>query len=305
MIFIQEITEAPIKIRMELPSGSERLKYRGSLEVCENPLCRCMGLTLHLPLGKELPGTGEPETIAVSFDLRDKKLNMKTTPAGDIPFARRILEQMDDSDWKILSQAYYALKREYAANTPIEELDFDFSAIYDYSEIDDGKLVPFHSVFIFKDELFFDINGKGCTVLPMFCLARGCKCTTANIEIHEIVSREANLSVLVDYRKGEFSGFEKNRWDAGILTQDMLTTILLGAFPDLFARLAQMHSQLAKLYKISRARYYRADVSRDKFNSNNPFELPAETFRRETEKVGRNDPCPCGSGKKYKKCCLK
>lgn len=22
-----------------------------------------------------------------------------------------------------------------------------------------------------------------------------------------------------------------------------------------------------------------------------------------TEKIGRNDPCPCGSGKKYKKCC--
>jgi HEAT repeat protein len=25
-------------------------------------------------------------------------------------------------------------------------------------------------------------------------------------------------------------------------------------------------------------------------------------YRRETPKVGRNDPCPCGSGKKYKKC---
>ncbi|HIP18649.1 MAG TPA: hypothetical protein EYG78_04860 [Sulfurovum sp.] len=23
------------------------------------------------------------------------------------------------------------------------------------------------------------------------------------------------------------------------------------------------------------------------------------------EKIGRNDPCPCGSGEKYKKCCLK
>ena len=23
------------------------------------------------------------------------------------------------------------------------------------------------------------------------------------------------------------------------------------------------------------------------------------------KKVGRNDPCPCGSGKKYKKCCDK
>ncbi len=29
------------------------------------------------------------------------------------------------------------------------------------------------------------------------------------------------------------------------------------------------------------------------------------TFRRETPKVGRNDPCPCGSGKKYKQCCGK
>ena len=27
-----------------------------------------------------------------------------------------------------------------------------------------------------------------------------------------------------------------------------------------------------------------------------------ETVRRERPKVGRNDPCPCGSGKKYKKC---
>lgn len=27
------------------------------------------------------------------------------------------------------------------------------------------------------------------------------------------------------------------------------------------------------------------------------------TVRRTTPKVGRNDPCPCGSGKKYKKCC--
>jgi hypothetical protein len=27
-------------------------------------------------------------------------------------------------------------------------------------------------------------------------------------------------------------------------------------------------------------------------------------FRRESPKVGRNDPCPCGSGKKHKKCCL-
>lgn len=30
-----------------------------------------------------------------------------------------------------------------------------------------------------------------------------------------------------------------------------------------------------------------------------------ETFKREEPKVGRNDACPCGSGRKYKKCCGK
>ncbi|MBI5143984.1 MAG: preprotein translocase subunit SecA [Candidatus Omnitrophica bacterium] len=29
------------------------------------------------------------------------------------------------------------------------------------------------------------------------------------------------------------------------------------------------------------------------------------TYKRESPKVGRNDPCPCGSGKKYKRCCGK
>ena len=29
-----------------------------------------------------------------------------------------------------------------------------------------------------------------------------------------------------------------------------------------------------------------------------------KTIRHDQPKVGRNDPCPCGSGKKYKKCCL-
>ena len=32
---------------------------------------------------------------------------------------------------------------------------------------------------------------------------------------------------------------------------------------------------------------------------------PNQPVRREAAKVGRNQPCPCGSGKKYKKCCGK
>jgi preprotein translocase subunit SecA len=40
-----------------------------------------------------------------------------------------------------------------------------------------------------------------------------------------------------------------------------------------------------------------------------PVGLPGAGERRAEpgrsgQKIGRNDPCPCGSGKKYKKCCL-
>ncbi|HEX7261495.1 MAG TPA: DUF1186 domain-containing protein [Luteolibacter sp.] len=33
--------------------------------------------------------------------------------------------------------------------------------------------------------------------------------------------------------------------------------------------------------------------------------VPFGTITREEPKIGRNDPCPCGSGKKWKKCCGK
>lgn len=36
-----------------------------------------------------------------------------------------------------------------------------------------------------------------------------------------------------------------------------------------------------------------------------PQAIPAPSTIRNDARTGRNDPCPCGSGKKYKKCCLK
>jgi preprotein translocase subunit SecA len=32
---------------------------------------------------------------------------------------------------------------------------------------------------------------------------------------------------------------------------------------------------------------------------------PPVTIRNRGEKAGRNDPCPCGSGKKFKNCCMR
>ncbi len=54
-----------------------------------------------------------------------------------------------------------------------------------------------------------------------------------------------------------------------------------------------VHKEIAEFRKHEEKWYY--------YNSS----FPSSTMRREEAKIGRNDPCPCGSGKKYKKCCGK
>ncbi|MDE2422783.1 MAG: preprotein translocase subunit SecA [Betaproteobacteria bacterium] len=64
--------------------------------------------------------------------------------------------------------------------------------------------------------------------------------------------------------------------------------------------------QEAQAQQLSNVQYHHADYD-DALagNDEDPLVQSSEdnsTFRREVPKVGRNDPCPCGSGKKYKQC---
>jgi preprotein translocase subunit SecA len=47
------------------------------------------------------------------------------------------------------------------------------------------------------------------------------------------------------------------------------------------------------------------DLSRTNVNYRTSQDGPLQPYKRDESKVGRNDPCPCGSNKKYKKCCGK
>ena len=48
-----------------------------------------------------------------------------------------------------------------------------------------------------------------------------------------------------------------------------------------------------------------ADDSQPTRDLRSMFEVPAGPIINPGEKVRRNDPCPCGSGKKYMRCCLR
>jgi preprotein translocase subunit SecA len=78
-----------------------------------------------------------------------------------------------------------------------------------------------------------------------------------------------------------------------------------GLFEELMDRIRE--ETLMALSRIQLFRQRPEEVPRKKKRSmqlshGDEGERP-ETVRREGKKIGRNAPCPCGSGKKYKKCC--
>ena len=44
-------------------------------------------------------------------------------------------------------------------------------------------------------------------------------------------------------------------------------------------------------------------IDTTKVDVNNKKNDRKQISAKDIKKIGRNDPCPCGSGKKYKKCC--
>lgn len=53
-------------------------------------------------------------------------------------------------------------------------------------------------------------------------------------------------------------------------------------------------------------RWAEEDARKNKIAQESTYDYDLdEPYVRAETKVGRNDPCPCGSGKKYKKCCLR
>ena len=90
------------------------------------------------------------------------------------------------------------------------------------------------------------------------------------------------------------------------------------AFPELYQMKKQFFDEVLDERRIE-SMYYKYKRKLDKMAKDNPEEFEdlgidfpeeeedyevQEPARRDENKVGRNDPCPCGSGKKYKKCCL-
>jgi preprotein translocase subunit SecA len=82
---------------------------------------------------------------------------------------------------------------------------------------------------------------------------------------------------------------------------------------DLIFRMEQVDAGfLGSLWNVDRMQTVHADATGSGIQAQQQAAIEGskgdqkiEPIRNRGQKVGRNDPCPCGSGKKYKQCCLR
>ena len=59
------------------------------------------------------------------------------------------------------------------------------------------------------------------------------------------------------------------------------------------------------LYRVKPEKKVQRERVAEAISTNMDDSVKRQPIVRKGKKIGRNDPCPCGSGKKYKNCCGK
>jgi preprotein translocase subunit SecA len=113
---------------------------------------------------------------------------------------------------------------------------------------------------------------------------------------------QAQKDPLVEYKTEAFRIFEvlMQNIDAEVVTSLFRSTTNIEAFKDFLRNLPMNQGRGENLNSPN-------SESSQQSNNNDPELEPQITLpvTRTSPKVGRNDPCPCGSGKKFKQCCGK
>jgi preprotein translocase subunit SecA len=117
----------------------------------------------------------------------------------------------------------------------------------------------------------------------------------------------AQKDPLIEYKNEAFKTFESlmGRIYSEVVTNLFRATISsLEDFENMLENMPQ--EQIHEMFDQFDESEFAEEQAGTMLAENDEYEDAIQvTFRRHEPKVGRNDPCPCGSGKKYKKCCDK
>ncbi len=287
MVF--ELDKDSKKIIATIQRNGDAEKYECSLLSCDNPVCACEDITLNLSPLRDENKVGSPSSsLSIEIDVIEKKLGFsdkKKIPKDDLTFAEFFLSKLDDSDYQFLYERHFAYKNNISEKASLDAID----AHFEYEEVEkEGLMYAYNDVLPYGDQMLVTIDGRNCIILDQYCLLPKCSCTDTILNIMPAdtfgKAGEELCSVSLKYAKKSWKALEESSLPVSVKA---VRSAIEGQIPDFYERLRKRHLKLKGIYGHCKKR---------NFSPKQPIQVP---------KVGRNDPCPCGSGKKYKKCCLR
>ncbi|MBN1904607.1 MAG: SEC-C domain-containing protein [Deltaproteobacteria bacterium] len=274
------------KLSATLHNNGKTEVYECTLTFCNNPVCTCGVITLDLVRIQDKDDTGKFEPFRVDIDIYNRSIaddSKGKVRQEDLQFAMMFLDQLDDDDYQFLNDIYCDHKHKITEKSLPEEIE----AHFEYDEVEDKNLMHvYNGVLPYGDTLTINLNGMRFILLDQYCMKPGCPCTETILDIFAVNEsgehEKALCAFSVQYKKRQWETIESFSPDMNLKT---IKTAVEQQMPDIYERLNKRHLRLKSIYAHNKKRDYAP---------NQKLHIP---------KVGRNDPCPCGSGKKYKKCC--
>ncbi len=261
-------------------------KYDMQFNICDNAACSCG--EVHIAL---IGSTEHRNVSEFTVDVFRKERTDKNVDQPNNDLVENIINKFDKNDWKTLFKIFSEYKLSITENLDFLRTSAKFLRSQDIEM--HGELTAYSEILPHgaKFTLGEIENEISCTLLDeQYCLIRGCTCTNVTVvflSIRDGVQQEETPPLVkVSYRTGEAEII-----DLGSSTKENALEIwsqFKRKYPNILKVFSKRHQQLSKLYENYRLV---------------PF-FPSTPVVNSTKTPGRNDPCSCGSGKKYKKCCI-
>ena len=255
------------------------------LDLCCEPACDCgeIDFTCIEPGKPDLKFT--LDTLAQQVLIQPDVV----MTAEERSLAEAVVAELQESNWKELFGLVFLTKVDAIDQVDAAKLNIESPIKI---EMGDGGLVAFTEIFPYGHLSGVESGGSSWLVEDLYCVDPDCKC-------HEVVltfipegadraDEDKFPTVIYDYKRRKL-GRVLFGVPAGQGTFKDLVAKLREQHPTFDLTVENRHLKLRLLYM--RCLNERGGLPED---ADDGFAKPD---------VGRNDPCPCGSGKKYKRCC--
>lgn len=144
-------------------------------------------------------------------------------------------------------------------------------------------------------------------LVELYCVEAGCDCRRVMLNV--LAGKSLKHVATINYGFDPDDDMRGPFLDPLNVQSDLSPALLMLVQEDLdenpaYVRRLERHYRMVKDALADPGHQIHRRMSRGP-TSEEELAQAVETFERVVEKTGRNEPCPCGSGKKFKRCCLR